>query len=497
MSKKKKKKKKPKYTSGGRTAISGHTQQGSKLIPPMAALPNVQLQSWKNERLPEMLWAGLLFSQLEQRSAIKLAAQGINLLGQKRVEAENSGIENPVIGGGDVTHTGLSKMEQSLLQEFLNALMPDEEARLIFRPLLLLDTLPARHAWAENIDMRPETDDWRSLMKAVAVTLNHQSQEATDCRFLRVMAASMGGALHLMRDTVNEFVQYPNVDLKKVRPTIRATEGALNMGREKTVWPEEFWNQCLRDTPCWPLNVESSSPGMPPIGTTIARVQDVRVLLIEHCNTMRTSTAVDARFDNVFGVGLYALSILEELLRMGTSNTIMARFALRSLVDNLISLAYLAHKNDPELWKSFRVYGAGQAKLQYLKLDSDSEKPSYINLDTLQNLANEDMWEEFLQIELGHWDKSNTRLMSEEAGIKNIYDRFYGWTSTYLHGHWAAIRDSVFDTCGNPLHRLHRIPRNSAISLPDVIPDATFCVDEILRIVSTCYPDFPHRVTIK
>ena len=100
------------------------------------------------------------------------------------------------------------------------------------------------------------------------------------------------------------------------------------------------------------------------------------------------------------------------------------------------------------------------------------------------------------KVGLGHWEKSNTRKMSEEAGVKDFYDRFYGWTSTYSHGHWGAIRDTVFDTCGNPLHRLHRIPRASPHSLPDVMPDAAACMDKILGIISSCYPDFPHRVTI-
>lgn len=86
--------------------------------------------------------------------------------------------------------------------------------------------------------------------------------------------------------------------------------------------------------------------------------------------------------------------------------------------------------------------------------------------------------------------------MSEEAGVKDIYDRFYGWTSTYSHGHWGAIRDTVFDTCGNPLHRLHRIPRASPYSLPSVVSDAVICVDDILKIISHCYPKFLHKVTI-
>lgn len=91
--------------------------------------------------------------------------------------------------------------------------------------------------------------------------------------------------------------------------------------------------------------------------------------------------------------------------------------------------------------------------------------------------------------------------MSEDAGVKDFYDRYYAWryyawTSTFSHGHWGALRDTVFDTCGNPLHRLHRIPRATPRPLPDVVPDAALCLDRILEAVSQCYPDFPSRVSL-
>ena len=124
------------------------------------------------------------------------------------------------------------------------------------------------------------------------------------------------------------------------------------------------------------------------------------------------------------------------------------------------------------------------------------ELPGYVQAETLSVLANEDVWEEFLPIELGHWEKANLRELSIQANVKDVYDKFYGWTSTFTHGHWGAVRDSVFDTCGNPLHRLHRIPRNNTRALPDVIPDACYLVDGILEFLSKSYPTFSNRVTL-
>ena len=122
--------------------------------------------------------------------------------------------------------------------------------------------------------------------------------------------------------------------------------------------------------------------------------------------------------------------------------------------------------------------------------------PKFIDNKALEELVNEDVWEEFLSINIGHWEKSNLRKMSEEANVKDVYDKYYSWSSTFAHGHWCAVRDSVFDTCGNPLHRLHRIPRLSSKSLPDVVPDACLLVDKSLEILSSIYPEFKHRTLI-
>jgi hypothetical protein len=169
---------------------------------------------------------------------------------------------------------------------------------------------------------------------------------------------------------------------------------------------------------------------------------------------------------------------------------------LRTLSELVITLSYLVHKDSEDEWASFRRFGAGQAKLQSLKLAEAGDDTSYVSADSLEALANEDMWEEFLPIELGHWANSDLRKLNMAADAKDIYDKFYAWTSTYAHGHWGAVRDSVFDCCGNPLHRLHRIPREAPKSPPDVIPDACQLVDMLLALINRTYPVFADRVTI-
>jgi len=53
------------------TSLEKHTRAESKLMPPLAQLPNMNLSSWRDNRLPEMIWAGLLFSTLPRNNVFE------------------------------------------------------------------------------------------------------------------------------------------------------------------------------------------------------------------------------------------------------------------------------------------------------------------------------------------------------------------------------------------------------------------------------------------
>ena len=490
MAKKRKRKKKQqkKYST-----IKDHKHQGKKLISTLGQIPNLHPSSWMNERLPDMLWAILLIKFLHREHALNVFRRVI-----KYIDSLPKGEKF-----GDITHTGLSKLPSEQLDDVLLLITSGREQKQALACLLLLEELPAREAWTKTLDVDGNNSDWEPLMIAVARTLDHQSQESTDCRWLRLMCALIGYELILPPEEINGLIYYPDHgDLREVRPTIRSLEmicekeGQDKINVERLEWAGKFWDECLVKTQCI-LSRSNFIEAEISAGTTEERLQEVWDFLIKHtCNTQATS-GVNAQHDTVFGMGLYCLGLLKELLRVGSCNSISARTTLRTIAECYITLAYLAKKDDAELWQSYRVYGAGQAKLAFLKLDESVDEPSYVDVQTLEELANEDMWQEFLNIDLGHWDNTNLRKMSMEADVKDVYDQFYDWTSTFAHGHWGAIRDTVFETCINPLHRLHRIPRQSTRTLPDVVPDACQLVDKVLEVVSQLYPDFPYRVTIE
>ena len=199
------------------------------------------------------------------------------------------------------------------------------------------------------------------------------------------------------------------------------------------------------------------------------------------------TTAVDTVHEGTFTFVLYALTCLLEMVGVNRLG-IAGRLLLRTLADCRITLAYLQYKNDPDLWAKFRKYGVGQAKLALLKLEEAARPPHSISVETLKRLANEDVWQEYSDIDLGNWAGIDLRKMAEESGTKNVYDAHYGWNSGFAHGHWSAMRDVTLTTCLNPLHRLHRVPAGGEHGLGDVVPDAAEIVEAMIVGLLRAYP---------
>ena len=438
-----------------------------------------------------MLWAALLLTSLGRKPALALFRNAV------RVVKDSWKAEAPEIPC--LTVSGIAALPDEQAARVVGTLTQSQDAEAALRPLLLLEELPGKGRWMEVLGSKTDVADWNLLARAVAAILNHQSEEATDCRWINVVLMMVLGRFkwpEKHREVAEEILQYPDAgDLRKVRPTIRSAEGALHALWEGSAdWNNQFWTQCLQDTPCSPLGLER--PRQIAVGTSIQRLQEVRDALLVHCAQSRATTAIDERHDGVFGIAHYGLALLEDLLRLGASTSVVGRAGLRSLLEALITLKLLVKRDQHDLWKAYRSYGAGQAKLAFLKLDQLEKPPMSVSLQDLQLLANEDLWQEFVPIDLGHWKSSNLRQMSIDADAKDEYDRYYDWTSGYVHGHWAAARNTVFDICANPLHRLHRVPLRKPRTLEDVVPDATTLADKILELVDLAYPPFKERLAI-
>ena len=230
-------------------------------------------------------------------------------------------------------------------------------------------------------------------------------------------------------------------------------------------------------------------------GVTRLRISEIREQLEAHWAATHATTGIDAKHDAIFGMALYCLRILEEMLSISIGTSVLGRLGLRTILEIRINLGYLLKEDKIDLWKKWRSFGAGQAKLNALRFDESLEPPEYIDIDSIEQIATEDLWEEMLPVQLASWSGADLRRLSERAGLKDTYDKYYSWTSGYSHGMWGPVRESCYQTCGNPLHRLHRFPEKR--TLHDTVDDAAELLDEIMHLIDTAYPTFSPRLLAK
>jgi hypothetical protein len=482
--------------------LSAHRRQGKQLIPPLMQIENRAPVSWINDQMPEMVWVALICAQTDRAKHLEVMRRFCNLCQPFSDQAQGVELDwNPTL-------TSMAQLPQAILGNVGRALDDARVPREVLSPLLLFEELPGRARWEELIPPLAEDGTeqaWQCLGSAVADVLDHQSQTATDIRWMNVMFKVVLGKIIFRAGADDEFTEelrlYPDKgDMRRVRPRVRAMEIAFRQGpqgREPAAnpWCAPFWNQCLRDTVCMPA--PPAEPHDPDVDREAipAELEQARRALLDHWANSLSTTAIDARHDTAFGLAFYALACLSEAAAGPMSRLVTGRLLVRTLTELRITLAFLVRKGDAETWTRFRSYGSGQAKLALLKYEMlDGRQPSLVRPETLEALANEDFFQEFVNIDLGSWSGLDLRKMAEQSGTKDDYDRFYGWTSTFVHGQWAAVRDAVFATCLNPLHRVHRVPMPVQRPMESSVPDAVGLCNGILETVNEAYPGFEFRL---
>lgn len=309
-----------------------------------------------------------------------------------------------------------------------------------------------------------------------------------------------------MADMLENFRLYPDRgDMTSVRPAIRSLEMMLRametgeMGSEKiarsTLMGEAFWKEMKTKTQC--ILPTGFLPPTRPSTDFRDSVLTVMAGVQQHFDETIETTKADPRHDGAFGLVLFAMSYLLSMTAFHGHDTPHSRTVLRSIVEAFITLEYLGVTDDPTLWEQYRRYGAGQAKLAFLKNVREDDVPEFFDLHLMEDLANEDMWLEFEDVRIGNWAKTDLRAMAIACGVKDTYDRYYDWASGFSHGHWIAVRETAFVNCMNPLHRFHRIPGAPLSLLPSILPDAAKLVNRMLDRMNSLYPSYKLRITAK
>lgn len=488
MSKKRSKKRNRSRRHG--STMAQHKKVGKTLLPPMLhMLPQDKLKfsSWVNNRLPEVLWAVLCASFIPRKEVLRIFAQIARELSAGALTLETD--------GADLTLSALGASSDGI-EKVCAILRRHPEGSRVLRPLLIFQSLPSRDRWIAALQADPEQADGAALAEAVAKCLDHQSQESTDIRWLILVFKIGMGRAQFPEEMISNLRTYMELEpgaeeMRVIRPSIRAAEMAFRMMSPdaddiESHWCTSFWQESLERSECL---ADGRGAELRPVDMDWLHAAwfEKQHELVDRFLRLQSTTRVDARTDAVFGIALFAGNVLLEVMQGNNRFGISGRLLLRSLTECRITLAYLAAKDDTALWLRYRSYGVGQAKLTLLKFDELEECPKFLNEESLAVIANEDVSEEFVAVDLGHWCSADLRRMAEFAGVKSEYDAYYGWSSTFVHGGWAAVRDASLAVCVNPLHRLHRVPRGVQRRLEDVLEDAISLFNRVCAQVDGLY----------
>ena len=491
-------KKKKKFQDFNYSSIFEHQKVGKKMVPPFNQLPALTRNSWFDDAAPEMLWAYIVAQALPREEYLacfrEISHWCIKSLPTHKERVQAASATNPAaVGppGCEIEMSELATLSNEKFDGFADTLRNWPDCLEGLSGLGALSSMPGREHWARCFPA--EAPKWDILANAMAPAADHQSEVSTDIRWLKLYVSILFGKVQFpitMKKAVEEVLDFPRSgDLRKVRPFIRSTEGAFRAMKTAPAWIPGFWDEVFRSTAC--IDSSKKTDYQIPEEKRVKQedIVTLRLRILDGFVATTTTTAIDGRHDGAFGIMLYALSIVAEICAPIRASLITGRFGLRTLAELYISFAYLAAKDDNALWYEYRNFGNGQTKLAFLKTEvGDGIVPEYINQESLFQMANEDSWQEFVDVNTGHWANKNLRALAIDGGTKDIYDKYYDWTSTYAHGHWGAIRDSNFVTCFNSLHRFHRIPRIGHRILPSVTSDAIGLLNSMLALLLKLYP---------
>ncbi|MEA2820500.1 MAG: hypothetical protein QOJ86_2504 [Bradyrhizobium sp.] len=451
----------------------------------------------EDDFLPLISWGALSISLLNRDVYLKKFREIVG-----RVKFRNENFKEEIF----VDHIRLGSISNAQFDYIFEPLLSEITLRRQLSLLAELKSLPDRDHWLRYQDEQSNRDV-SSLRPGYMKCLDHQSQEATDLRWLIVMSHFANHKLVLGQENADgrfrECVEYPNLgDQRMVRPFIRSTEIALrNMwerdkeleeGKRPPQIAEAIWSELHLKTPCAylpPLPLETFDAD-----DTSKEVVRLYESLVQHFHETIVTTGIDARHDSAFGLILFAVSLLADALSLRPAEYVSAKLLLRSIVEAHINLRYLRMKDDRTIWFQFRNFGNAQAKLALLKYLDHREKPDYVDMEQLYAFANQDLWLEFQEIELGNWAKKNLREIAVEAKLKNVYDQHYQILSVTAHAHWTGIRETNFTVCLNPLHRLHLIPDAPRPYHASHIPEMCKLINQMLDDLNHLYPAFKTRL---
>jgi len=469
------------------SGISDHKIRKGAFVTPLNAASGdtLRLSSWAKERMPEYLWLGLILLRYGRKTGIEKAGNILSDISRK-IEPLSQPRMSKIFG--------LSDDEQNSVYEIICK----HVEKNVLAPLTLL--YPSRlyplfndHFFISHLLVE---DRLNTISEAIKLFSPHQSDEATDLRFLALSLMIFSGKIQFVKGmdpVVTALQEYPYTDhedekMRMYCSIVRSMEDGMNLGEDNTDFSSKFWGDFGMITPCNPIRIEFPENTIDYKEFTV----DCRKVLEYVLHSNKEKSLAEDKFDVIIGSINYALKIFTEVNDKSLGNSILGRHGIRTIIEIYIMLKYLLKREieKPKIWEEYKLYGVSKYKLVLLKAreSSSMDMTSHFALPVVETLVNEIRWEEFIDVDFKYFDKQGIRDKSIDVGEKELYDLFYDYDSSFAHGLWGAVRESSMLRCNSADHQFHTVPDiYDNQNLPDVKSDGNKIIILLYTLLASLY----------
>lgn len=436
-----------------RSPLSAHKFDKGLFTTPMNDVMGSLLQtnSWFHERLPEYLWIGLIHdSFLDRKEGIRTISKIM-----RELYSVSQQLPYPCLSGIFSLDTQLQKKFYEVLEnngciEFLE-------------PLSLLYTFSEQPLfnqiyYSKELEYLSLRDKLESVIRKMS---DRHSRFATDVRYCVIAYRVMNGFLHIPVAEIKKFTLYEIVDdeekLDEIGLSIGVCEMTFFMHDEKFV--EDFWKKCASLYECKSFMIAYEKD----IDDDKANkyYHFLKDMFCYYGDLYRIDNPYSDKMLVLLGIASYSFKRFSEIIDHNLYNAISGRSIVRVMIEDFIMMKYLLtfETQKDNVWLDFQTYGMGQLKLlteRYRQNGNISEK-EHVDYKYLDVLVDVFMNRELLNMDTKYFDKKSIREKAIAVNEKDLFDTYYDYDSSFEHGLWGAIRESVIMGCDAPGHQFHNI----------------------------------------
>lgn len=232
-----------------RSKLSDHTFQKGKFITPINAIPLMHEledeKSWTYGRMPEYLWIGLILKYYGRDEGLRKSYGIISALHKLAPGLYTARLSQ------------ILKLDADIQKRFYDYIICSG-AKEALAPLTVFLTASKAPIFAKCFYCPDQSveDRCEAIIQTMREIMDHQSNEATDIRFVALYFNQLSGEVHLLREQVDLLVAYPSSKhtdeiMCMARPTVRSLEMMILTFEEvDSAYLKEFWRCVSEMTDC-------------------------------------------------------------------------------------------------------------------------------------------------------------------------------------------------------------------------------------------------------